>query len=72
MAAQGRALSRCPGRTTVTVSRLAPERIVALLTWAALPFSEVSAQSPALEESCMELTSEQVEYRPAEVNEGHP
>ena len=50
---------------TLTVSGLPPERVVALLTESALPFSEVSAHQATLEEAYMELTRDQVEYRPA-------
>jgi ABC-2 type transport system ATP-binding protein len=52
-----------PGQ--LTISGLAPERVVAALTAAALPFSEVSAYRAALEEAYMELTRDQVEFRAA-------
>ena len=57
------------GSDTITVSGLAPERIVALLTESALPFSEVSAHRATLEEGYMELTRDQVEYRPTGLGE---
>lgn len=49
---------------TLTVSGLLPERVVALLTASAVPFSGVSAHEATLEEAYMELTRDQVEYRP--------
>ena len=49
---------------TLTVSGLAAERLVALLTESAVPFSEVSAHRATLEEAYMELTRGHVEYRP--------
>ena len=57
------------GADTLTISGMAPERVVALLTEATLPFSEVSAHQATLEEAYMELTRDQVEYRPAEPGE---
>ncbi len=53
------------GPDTVTVSGLPAERVVALLTESMLPFSEVTAHQASLEEAYMELTRDQVEYRPA-------
>jgi ABC-2 type transport system ATP-binding protein len=53
------------GSETLTVSGLASERVVSLLTEAAIPFSEVSSHRATLEEAYMELTRDQVEYRPA-------
>jgi ABC-2 type transport system ATP-binding protein len=47
----------------VTISNLAPGRAVAVLTTAAVPFSEVSAHRASLEEACMELTRDAVEFR---------
>jgi ABC-2 type transport system ATP-binding protein len=55
------------GTDTLTVSGLAPERVVALLSENAVPFSEVSAHRASLEEAYMELTRDQVEYRPLDV-----
>ena len=49
--------------TTVTVSGLAPEKVVLLLTENAVPFSEVSAHHASLEEAYLELTRDAVEYR---------
>src|SRR5690242_12340148 len=50
-------------RDTLIVSGLAAERVVALLTAAGLPFSEISAHHATLEEAYMELTREAVEFR---------
>jgi ABC-2 type transport system ATP-binding protein len=58
------------GRDTVTVSGLPPERIVALLSENAVPFSEVSAHRATLEEAYLKLTRGAAEFRaaaPAEV-----
>jgi ABC-2 type transport system ATP-binding protein len=52
-------------RDTLTVSGLAPDRIVSLLGESAVPFSEVSAHHASLEEAYMELTREAVEFRAA-------
>jgi ABC-2 type transport system ATP-binding protein len=54
------------GNDTLTVSGLAPERIVALLSAGAVPFAEVSTHRATLEEAYMELTRESVEFRAAE------
>lgn len=56
------------GSDTLTVSGLAPERVVALLSESAVPFSEVSAHQASLEEAYMELTRDEVEYRPIDVD----
>ncbi|HEY3867119.1 MAG TPA: ATP-binding cassette domain-containing protein [Actinocrinis sp.] len=47
----------------LTVSNLPAERIVAALTRAAVPFSEVSAHRASLEEAYMELTRDKVDFR---------
>jgi ABC-2 type transport system ATP-binding protein len=52
-------------RDTLTVSGLATERIVALLTDRGVPFSEISAHRATLEEAYMELTRDAVEFRAA-------
>jgi ABC-2 type transport system ATP-binding protein len=52
-------------RDTLTVSGLAPERVVALLGEQSVPFSEVSAHRATLEEAYMELTRDAVEFRAA-------
>jgi ABC-2 type transport system ATP-binding protein len=49
--------------TEVTVSGLAPEKVVLLLGESAVPFSEVSAHHASLEEAYLELTRDAVEYR---------
>jgi ABC-2 type transport system ATP-binding protein len=53
------------GGDMLTISGLAAERVVELLSGSAVPFSEVSAHRATLEQAYMELTSEAVEYRPA-------
>ncbi len=53
------------GRDTLTVSGLGAERIVAVLTSHAVPFSEVSAHRATLEEAYLDLTKDAVEYRAA-------
>jgi ABC-2 type transport system ATP-binding protein len=57
------------GADTLTVSGLAPERIVAVLGEHAVPFSEVAAHHATLEEAYMELTRDAVEFRAATVEE---
>jgi ABC-2 type transport system ATP-binding protein len=52
-------------RETLTVSGLTAERVVAVLSGAAVPFSEISAHRATLEEAYMELTRDAVEYRAA-------
>ena len=52
-------------RDTLTISRLAAEKIVALLGESGLPFSEVSPHRATLEEAYMELTRDTVEFRAA-------
>jgi ABC-2 type transport system ATP-binding protein len=47
----------------LTVSGLAAEQVVSLLSRGAVPFSEVSAHRATLEEAYLELTRDQVEYR---------
>ena len=51
------------GADTLTVAGLASGRIVALLSEAAVPFSEVSAHRATLEEAYMELTRDAVEFQ---------
>jgi len=57
------------GSETLTVTGLSPERVVTLLSQAAVPFSEVSAHRATLEEAYMELTRDSVEYRAADAEE---
>ena len=54
-------------RDAVTVSGLPAERIVALLTDARLPFSEIGQHRASLEEAYMELTRESVEFNTSSV-----
>jgi len=51
------------GSDLLTISDLSAERVVAILTAAGAPFSEVSAHRASLEEAYMELTRESVEFR---------
>ena len=48
---------------TLTVAGLDAERIVAVLTQNAVPFSEVAAHRASLEQAYMDLTRDAVEYR---------
>ena len=59
------------GPDALTVSGLAPERVVAVLGGSAVAFSEVSVHHATLEEAYMELTGAAVEFHPAGV-EGRP
>jgi len=52
------------GPDTLAIAGLASERVVALLSESATPFSEVSAHQATLEEAYMELTRNEVDYRP--------
>ena len=47
----------------VTISGISPERVVALLSRSAIPFSEVAAHRAMLEEAYLELTRDAVEFR---------
>jgi ABC-2 type transport system ATP-binding protein len=51
------------GPDAVTISGLPAERVVALLSRGAVPFSEVAGHRATLEEAYMELTHDAVEYR---------
>ena len=51
------------GSGVLEVSNLSSERVVAILTSHAIPFSEVTAHRATLEQAYMELTSQSVEYR---------
>jgi len=57
------------GPDTLTIAGLASERVVALLSESATPFSEVSSHQATLEEAYMELTRNQVDYRPVSSDE---
>jgi ABC-2 type transport system ATP-binding protein len=50
------------GEDTLTVSGLAAEQVVTVLTGHAVPFAEVSAHRATLEEAYMELTRDEVEF----------
>jgi ABC-2 type transport system ATP-binding protein len=54
------------GQDVLTISGLPAERVVALLSEKAVPFSEVSAHRATLEQAYMELTRDAVEFRPAD------
>jgi ABC-2 type transport system ATP-binding protein len=58
------------GQDVLTISGLAAERVVALLSAQAVPFSEVSAHRATLEQAYMELTRQAVEFRPAGFDAG--
>ena len=58
--------------TEVTVSGLAPEKVVLVLGENAVPFSEVSAHHATLEEAYLELTRDAVEYRAEDAAGGPP
>jgi ABC-2 type transport system ATP-binding protein len=53
------------GADALTISGLSAERVVALLSGSAVPFSEVSAHRATLEQAYMDLTRDAVEFRPA-------
>ena len=70
MAALGRAGAGSAGVTVaaaaadvVLISNLSPERTVAILTAARVPFSEVSAHRATLEDAYLQLTKDAVEFR---------
>jgi ABC-2 type transport system ATP-binding protein len=53
------------GQDVLTISGLSGERVVALLSANAVPFSEVSAHRATLEQAYLGLTGDAVEFRPA-------
>jgi ABC-2 type transport system ATP-binding protein len=55
------------GQDTLTISGVAAERVVSLLSERGVPFSEVSAHRATLEQGYLELTKDAVEYRPADL-----
>jgi ABC-2 type transport system ATP-binding protein len=57
------------GPNTLTIAGLTSDRVVALLAESATPFSEVSSHQATLEEAYMELTRNQVDYRPVSSDE---
>jgi ABC-2 type transport system ATP-binding protein len=60
------------GADTLTIAGLASERVVVLLSEAAVSFSEILTHQASLEEAYMELTRDQVEFRPATPGEVAP
>jgi ABC-2 type transport system ATP-binding protein len=56
------------GSGVLKVSDLSSERVVAILTSHAIPFSEVTAHRTTLEQAYMELTHESVEFRAEETS----
>jgi len=58
------------GQDVLTISGLAPGRVVAVLGEKAVPFSEVSAHRVTLEQAYLELTRQAVEFRPAAFDAG--
>ena len=60
--AQAGATVAATDRETLTVSGLAPERVVAVLGEGGVPFSEVASHRATLEEAYMELTRDAVEF----------
>ena len=67
---QARATVAAIGPDLLTISGLPAERVVALLSASAVPFSEVSAHRATLEQAYMELTRDSVEFRPADAEGG--
>jgi ABC-2 type transport system ATP-binding protein len=53
------------GEHTLTISGLPAERVVAVLSAKAVPFSEVAAHRATLEQAYLDLTRDVVEFRPA-------
>jgi ABC-2 type transport system ATP-binding protein len=58
------------GQDAVTISGLPAERVVAVLSARAVPFSEVAAHRATLEQAYLELTADAVEFRPADAVPG--
>jgi ABC-2 type transport system ATP-binding protein len=54
------------GPEALTISGLPAAQVVAVLSEKAVPFSEVSAHRATLEQAYMELTRDEVEFRPAD------
>ena len=63
--ANGGATVADSGPDTLTISGLATERVITLLSAGAVPFSEVAAHRATLEQAYMRLTRDAVEFRPA-------
>jgi len=60
------AATAATGQDALTISGLPAERVVAVLSASAVPFSEVAAHRATLEQAYLELTGEAVEFRPAD------
>jgi ABC-2 type transport system ATP-binding protein len=60
------------GPDTLTISGLAAERVVTLLSDSAVPFAEVAAHRATLEEAYLELTRNAVEFRAATRQQAAP
>jgi ABC-2 type transport system ATP-binding protein len=58
------------GQDAITISGLPAERVVAVLSARAVPFSEVAAHRATLEQAYLELTADAVEFRPADAMPG--
>jgi ABC-2 type transport system ATP-binding protein len=63
LAGAGAEVTPATGSGVLTVSNLSSERVVAILSSHAIPFSEVTAHRATLEQAYMELTRQSVEYR---------
>jgi ABC-2 type transport system ATP-binding protein len=62
LAGEGGVVTRT-GPDSWTVSGLASQRVIAVLNAAGVPFSEVAAHRPTLEDAYLDLTGNAVEYR---------
>ena len=60
------------GDGTLTVTGTAAEDVIALLSRAGVPFSEVAAHRATLEDAYLELTRDAVEFRAANADGGRP
>ncbi|WP_031003568.1 ATP-binding cassette domain-containing protein [Streptomyces sp. NRRL F-5727] len=69
LAGSGTAAVQTTGPDTLTVSGLPGEAIVALLTWAGVPFAELASHRATLEEAYLELTRDSVQYRGTDAGE---
>jgi ABC-2 type transport system ATP-binding protein len=56
-------IAEATGSDTLTVTGLAADRVVPVLTASAIPFFEVSAQRATLEQAYLDLTRDVVDYR---------
>jgi ABC-2 type transport system ATP-binding protein len=60
------------GNGTLTISGLAPDRVVMLLSQGGVPFSEVSAHRVTLEQAYLDLTRDAVQFRAEPAKEVRP